>query len=327
MSLFPLGGTMSIRSLAVVLAVVGGSLACSSDGGSTPSGTRDCTPEATRACTCTNGSSGSQLCSSSGFWQSCTCGSCPVTPSCVGKVCGADDGCGNACLVGTCPTGEKCNSGVCKAGTCVPECTGKACGDPDLCGGICTSGTCAKPGFICNAGTCECKPVCTTCGGDDTCGGKCMTGSCAVGYKCSTGTCAVDPASKWIITVTKGTITTDGGWNTFSGPDAMVCLWIGGRRVCTQDSGDTLAPSWGCAFPAVAASTLMAGVDVEMFDNDRSGAGSCGDILTTAPGEAICTKGTVPVSSTNFTSKTWSASCKNSSGGVIMSFTATLTPM
>jgi hypothetical protein len=217
--------------------------------------------------------------------------------------------------------GQKCNAGKCSSTICVPECTGKACGDVDLCGGKCLSGTCAKTGYICNAGTCECKPVCTTCGGDDSCGGKCATGSCSAGFKCSASACAVDPASKWVITVTNGTVPMDKSWNSFSKPDVMVCLWIGGKRLCTQDAADTLTPTWGCAFPAVTAATLMAGIDVETFDNDRSAAGTCGEAVPTAPGEAICTKGTVVAAAADFTSKTWGGGCAD------MKFNATLTPM
>lgn len=306
--------------------------ACSSS--DTPAVTSDCVAAATRTCTCAEGGSGSQRCSADGFWLACACiTDCAVTPSCSGKTCGADDGCGNKCLTGSCPPDQSCVAGACK-GACPggPKCTGKACGAPDDCGGICTTVACPKAGYSCVAtasdrAECQCKPVCTTCGGDDTCGGKCSTGTCNAGFKCSTGACAVDPASKWIITVTKGTLPTDPGSNSFSKPDAMVCLWIGGKRLCTQDSPDSLTPTWGCGFPAVSASTLMAGVDVEMFDNDRSATGSCGEALTAAPGEAICPKGTVAIGAANFASKTWGASCKTATGTVVMSFEATLTPM
>ena len=162
--------------------------------------------------------------------------------------------------------------------------------------------------------------MCVTCGGDDTCGGTCATGACEASYTCSFGTCVVDPASKWVITITKGSITAD-KWNTFSAPDGMVCIWIGALRYCTADSGNTLSPVWGCAFPPITAGTLMAGVDVEMFDNDRSGTGTCSEVVITAPGESICTKGTVPVTSANFKARAWGASCPE------MSFSATLSPL
>lgn len=293
-------------------------IACASsgDGGAG----RDCASGATRACTCEGGAAGSQVCSSDGYWRACSCGSCSVTPTCDGKACGADDGCGNACLVGTCSAGEKCNNGRCSSAVCVPECAGKACGAPDLCGGVCTSGMCAKAGYSCVAGKCECKPVCTTCGGDDTCGGKCMTGACAQsGYKCTSGTCAVDPTSRWNITIKTGKVTNN-SWNSFSAPDAMVCLWIDGKRTCTQDSGDTMAPVWNCTLGPVAASVLAAGIAVEIFDNDLSSSGTCGWTLDTPPGEAICTKGTVTVKPSDFASRTWGASCAEGS------FSATLTP-
>jgi hypothetical protein len=291
---------------------------CSSDGGGVAN---DCAPNATRACSCSDGTDGSQVCSASGFWRACTCSACTVTPSCEGKACGADDGCGNACLVGSCAAGLSCVRGKCSDEICVPKCTGKMCGDPDECGGVCTSAPCAKTGFACVAGTCQCKPVCTTCGADDTCGGKCSTGACDAGFKCASGSCTVDPTSKWVITVTNGSIPIDRDWNSFSAPDAMVCLWIGGTRRCTADASDTLSPSWGCAFPPVTAATLMAGVDVETFDNDRSAVGTCAEAVSTAPGEAICSRGTVPVTAANFRSKTWSVSC------TAMTVNATLTPL
>jgi hypothetical protein len=153
-------------------------------------------------------------------------------------------------------------------------------------------------------------------------------GSCSAGYVCSAGTCAVDPSSKWTITVTTGSIPVDGGWNTVNKPDAMVCLWIGGSRVCTADAGDTLTPAWGCVFPAMTASAMMAGIDVETFDNDRFGAGTCAEVLTSTPGEAICGRGTVKVTPAEFASRTWGAGCLDSStGGTKMSFNAKLTPL
>lgn len=295
--------------------------ACSSNSdGAGPA--KDCTADATRTCTCSGGATGSQVCSSAGFWKACTCGTCPVTPMCAGKACGADDGCGSACLVGTCPTAQKCNAGTCKGGTCVPDCAGKSCGDFDLCGGICTSGGCAAPGFTCNAGKCECKPVCTTCGGDDTCGGKCATGACDPGFKCSAGACAVDPASRWVLTFTNGSIPVDKSWDSLSLPDPMVCAWIGGSRVCTADAPNTLNPSWGCAFPAVSAAALMAGIDVETWDNDRSSSGTCGESVTAAPGDAICTRGPVSVGPDDLKAKKWSWGC-----APLMTVNATLMPL
>jgi len=249
----------------------------------------ECTAGETRPCTCMGGKSGTQQCSlAGGSWGACNC-SC--TPMCAGKACGANDGCGGTCLTGSCPAGQTCNAGVCKTGPCSPVCTGKACGAPD------------------------------------GCGGTCATGTCSAGFTCSAGSCTLDPSSRWTITVTTGSIPVDGGWNTFSAPDAMVCLWIAGKRTCTADSGDTLTPAWGCEFPAMTASTLMAGIDVEMFDNDRFGAGTCGEVLTSEPGEAICTRGTVKVTAANFASRTWGAGCLDSMGGTRMSFNAKLTPL
>lgn len=204
---------------------------------------------------------------------------------------------------------------------CTPTCAG-VCGASDGCGGKCPVGSCAKPGYKCVAGTCVCTPSCATCGVDDGCGGKCTTGACSAGYKCqSTASCELDPASKWVIRVTNGSMPKDDGSNTFSLPDPMVCLYIGGKRLCTQEALDTLSPTWGCTFPPVAASALLAGVDVEMWDNDRSGAGVCGEEVLTDPGNNICSKGKVAVTTANFATRSWSASCTT------LSFNATLTPL
>jgi hypothetical protein len=102
----------------------------------------------------------------------------------------------------------------------------------------------------------------------------------------------------------------------------MVCLWPAGSRLCTQEALDTLSPSWGCAFPAISASTLMAGIDGESFDNDRSTAGVCAETVAVAPGDAICTKGKVTFTTDNFKTKTWKAGC-----GTTMTWNATLTPL
>jgi hypothetical protein len=122
--------------------------------------------------------------------------------------------------------------------------------------------------------------------------------------------------------VTNGSIPIDKDWNITSAPDAMACLWIGGARVCTQDAGDTLDPVWGCSFPPVQASTLLAGIDVETFDNDRFSGGSCAETLTSVPGDAICTKGTVHVTAADFKAKTWSFNC-----APLMTVNAILTPL
>lgn len=305
---------------ALVAGVVWLGVACSA-GGEAP--TKDCSAGTTRACTCAGGESGSQFCTADGFWRECTCvGACPpgVTPSCFGKPCGSDDGCGNSCKTGTCPTDQKCVDGTCRAGACF-DCSGKACGADDGCGKPCLSGSC-KPGYTCNSGKCECKPVCVSCGADDGCGGTCATGACPdAGFKCLAGGCAVDPASKWVVKVTTGTLPVDKGWNSLGAPEPIVCLWIGGTRLCTQEGGSTLTPTWGCSFPAVSAATLKAGIDVEMFDNDRSGPGICAEVVPSPPGDVICAKGTVPVTDAQFKARTWSAKCTD------MSFNATLTPL
>jgi hypothetical protein len=252
-----------------------------------------------------------------------------VTPTCAGKKCGDDDGCGKACETGSCPSGQTCvtksTGPVCDLSCPLgPQCGSKHCGDPDGCGGICTSAPCVNPTDTCNSGSCSpCKPTCAKCGDPDGCLGTCTTGACPKGYVCGgIGTCSVDPLSKWSLTVTKGTIPVDKSWNLFSKPDSMVCVWISTTRMCTQESLDTLSPSWGCTISAYATGAqLLAGIDMESFDNDRSGAGSCSEAVSTAPGESICTKGAHVFKATEISSGLWSAGCAD------MTWSGTLSPL
>lgn len=145
------------------------------------------------------------------------------TPTCTGRVCGAD-GCGGVC--GTCAAGETCTAaGACLG--CVPACAGRQCG-ADGCGGVC--GTCAG-GATCTAeGTCQsCTPSCTaaTCGSSDGCGGTCP--ACPPAGNYGSGTLGdgpipanCPPLSGVLTSVAKGTYCVNGDIVVPAGTTLMI---------------------------------------------------------------------------------------------------------
>lgn len=210
--------------------------------------------------------------------------------SCAGRMCGAN-GAGGSC--GSCGSGFTCNAaGQCietnPVATCRSECGARQCGaDPGLnCSGrFCgTNGGACPTGTACMLGQCVCTPNCAgrTCG-PDGCGGTCAPG-CGRGFQCGgAGTCDIDPSSRWVLTVTTGTVATQGAagaWDPFGGaPDPQVCITISGRTTCTPYANDTFTASWNFAFPETTAGVLQAGVMTSYVDYDSGTANDriCGD--------------------------------------------------
>ena len=185
-------------------------LSCESEGEGQRGASTKCAPGATKACVCTDGSSGQRVCRDDESWGACACAPTSDTvspedtsddgsmkdvvtldgcdPLCAGKTCGPD-GCGGFC--GTCPMDQFCVDGECST-TCTPVCDERECGD-DGCGGY-ACGVCAD-GWYCQAHECiqgVCDPLCDDrqCG-DDGCGGSC--GQCPYGSACSQGQCVCVP--------------------------------------------------------------------------------------------------------------------------------------
>lgn len=153
------------------------------------------------------------------------------------------------------------------------DCVSRHCG-PDGVGGLC--GDCPTGQACNNAGQCICTPNCNgrSCGADG-CGGVC--GLCERGFRCGdSGSCEVDPASRWVITATSGTVATAGAagaWDSFGGaPDPQVCITLSGQRTCTPYVNDTFSPTWNFAFPATTAEALQAGILTSYIDYDSGSA-------------------------------------------------------
>lgn len=213
------------------------------------------------------------------------------TNPCAGRMCGSN-GVGGSC--GTCNAGFSCTAGgQCvednPAATCRSECGARQCGaDPGLnCSGrFCgPNGGACQTGAACMLGQCVCTPNCTgrTCG-PDGCGGTCAPG-CGRGFQCgSAGTCDLDPSSRWVLTVTTGTVATQGAgggaWDPFGGaPDPQVCITISGRQTCTPYVSDSFSATWNFVFPVTTAGVLQAGVVTSYLDYDTGTANDriCGD--------------------------------------------------
>jgi hypothetical protein len=83
----------------------------------TPCTPKTCAQQGVACGTTSDGCGGTVSCGSCPAGQICSSGACVAcTPSCTGKVCGAD-GCGGSC--GSCPTGQVCSA----PGTCSAACT------------------------------------------------------------------------------------------------------------------------------------------------------------------------------------------------------------
>ncbi|MBI5529065.1 MAG: hypothetical protein HY897_22280 [Deltaproteobacteria bacterium] len=186
------------------------------------------------------------------------------------------------------------------AGECAPSCGANDCGD-DGCGGTC--GECSGDA-VCVSGKCEsgCSNDCTgkECGNND-CGTSC--GACALGYECNSGLCELDLTGKWTVTLTTGTISetdpSDEAWDVPGGmPDAFVCVTVDGQEACSPTADDTLSPNWDHDFGTVAASDLVAGVEVSIWDEDLS------------DDDVICGEGTIAVKNEDFASGHFDAECE-----------------
>gem|GEM_PF-4929684 len=97
----------------------------------------------------------------------------------------------------------------------------------------------------------------------------------------------MNPTSRWVITVTSGTVAERNGagatWGSFGGaPDPFVCITMNGQFACTPEATDTFAPSWNFALPAVTASALLAGVATQLKDRDVAGADAICENITLA---------------------------------------------
>ncbi len=229
--------------------------------------------------------------------------------SCGGRVCGSSSA-GEFC--GSCTAPSVCNAaGQCQAMICVPACGTNDCGaDPGLnctrqfCGNL--GGGCPT-GLTCVRGHCTCAPNCTgrTCG-PDGCGGTCAPG-CGRGFQCGgSGSCEVNPASSWVVTVTRGTVaernSTGATWDSLGGaPDPFVCLTISGRQTCTPEVTDTFAPVWNFALPAVTALSLQTAFVVSYSERDVVGA------------ESICDALSLPIDLPTFIAGGTTVSCRNGS--------------
>ncbi len=213
---------------------------------------RVCTPNATSACVCWNGGTGTHICNATGTEYLNFCDGCTVptdsgvdvaTNPCAGRECGTN-GTGGSC--GTCQASLVCNaSGHCVAATCVPI------------GNACTAGS-----ACCNS-TAGTSGVCVTMAGAGTiCAASCTTMAdcadhCCVGTSGGTSTCAIP---QWCPSATCSFAafgacggTTDSCCQTPTTDRPTTCTMITGgaycEPLCTSDADcDAVAGTgnWAC---------------------------------------------------------------------------------
>jgi hypothetical protein len=140
-----------------------------------------CTPNETRACTCTDGRSGTQVCNGLGTGlSSCVCGGGGGGPTgCETVQCGPST-LNPAVNCGTCAAGMTCSNGLCVTAR---NCSGRVCG-PDGAGGSCGN---------CPSGTaCTASGQCMSTGPGNCAPGNPM-GACPAGQQCLNGACCAQP--------------------------------------------------------------------------------------------------------------------------------------
>ena len=149
--------------------------------------------------------------------------------------------------------------------------------------------------------------------GDPGLPSTCAATGCSPGYQCVADQCSLKSSGLWRLTVTSGMVaqkTASGAsWDNFGGaPDPLVCLTISNNRVCTTTKQDSYAPVWNESSTPVTAAELLAGVTVEILDEDFAGY------------EKMCQVGVIPLTDANFQAGVWGAGCP------VASFDALLTP-
>ena len=103
----------------------------------------------------------------------------------------------------------------------------------------------------------------------------------------------------------------NGPWS--GAPDPTVCLDLSAGRRCTQEGSETWRPSWNCAVADVSARELLGGVQMELFDNNRWGTGTCGEAVTAPPGNSICQSSLHVFTLDELTRGAWSQACAQGS--------------
>ena len=137
---------------------------------------------------------------------------------------------------------------------------------------------------------------------------------CQRGFLCQGSSCTLDPTGRWVLRVTSGTVSmrdnSGADWDTFSGPDAKVCMTLNGSRSCTRAAGDTYSPVWNADFPAATATALQSGVVIEYLEDD-----------TPDSDDPICS-GPLAVSASSFASGVWGFTCESNTSKVSIQLTA-----
>jgi hypothetical protein len=185
--------------------------------------------------------------------------------------------CGGCLSLNCSPADAACGFTTCRA-------EGQACSaDGDCCGGSCTGGMCGEAPSTCArtcGGCCDSADRCQAGTDAASCGeGGARCAPCGSHHTCtasgSGGACHVDPASRWGILITSGTIpaTNSGGgsWDPLNGlPDPYVTVVVDTSNGSTSRRDDNLSPVWNeTVLSGLSASDILThNAEFELFDYD-----------------------------------------------------------